>query len=69
MQDQKRLGENLKKLRHARGWSQEDFAHHSGIYRTDVGAYENGKRNLTLRTMRTLADTYGVKIADLLKGV
>ena len=29
----------------------------------------DGERNITLRTMRTIADTLGVKIADLVKGL
>jgi transcriptional regulator with XRE-family HTH domain len=69
MQDQERLGQNMRKLREAKGWSQDEFAHHSGIYRTDVGAIERGERNVTLKTMRTIADTCGVRIVDLLKGL
>jgi hypothetical protein len=41
----------------------------SGIHRADIGAIERGERNVTLRTMRTLADTLVVRIADLVKGL
>jgi transcriptional regulator with XRE-family HTH domain len=69
MQDQERLGQNMRDLREAKGWSQDEFAHHSGMNRSDVGDIERGERNITLRTMRTIADTYKVRIVDLLKGL
>jgi len=34
-----------------------------------VGAIERGERKLALRTMKKIADTFGVKIVDLLKGL
>jgi len=69
MQDQKRFGETVRELRMQKGWSQDVFADRSGIHRADVGAIERGERNITLRTMRIIADTLGVKVADLLKGL
>jgi transcriptional regulator with XRE-family HTH domain len=69
MQDQERLGDTVRTLRTAKGWSQDVFADRSGIHRADIGAIERGERNITLRTMRTIADTLGVKIADLVKGL
>jgi transcriptional regulator with XRE-family HTH domain len=69
MQDQQRFGRTVRALRTAKGWSQDVFADRSGIHRADVGAIERGERNITLRTMRTIADTLGVKICDLLKGL
>jgi len=69
MQDQERLGDTVRALRVAKGWSQDLFSDKSGIHRADVGAIERGERNVTLRTMRTIADTFGVKIVDLLKGL
>ena len=59
----------MRALRVAKGWSQDLFSDKSGIHRADVGAIERGERNVTLRTMRTIADTFGVKIVDLLKGL
>jgi len=64
-----RFGENVRNWRKAKGWSQDVFAHRSGLHRADVGAIERGERNVTLRTMRTIADTLGVKIADLTIGL
>jgi transcriptional regulator with XRE-family HTH domain len=69
MQDQERFGETVRALRVTKGWSQDLFSDKSGIHRADIGAIERGERNVTLRTMRTIADTFGVKIADLVKGL
>jgi DNA-binding XRE family transcriptional regulator len=44
------------------GRSQEVFADRSGLHRADVGAIERGERNVTLRTMRIIADTLGVRL-------
>jgi len=59
----------VRALRIEKGWSQDVFADRSGIHRADIGAIERGERNVTLRTMRTIADTLGVKISDLVKGI
>lgn len=62
----KRLGENLKRLRNARGRSQEDFAHDAGIHRTYMSDLERGARNPTIRVVDKLAKALGVGLGDLL---
>ena len=66
MQDiQKKVGENVRALRLKKEWSQDLFADRSGLHRAQVGAIERGERNVTLQTLKILADTLGVKIKDL----
>jgi transcriptional regulator with XRE-family HTH domain len=60
------LGQNLRRLREARGVSQEDFAESLGLHRTYVGGVERGERNLTLRSVERLAEQLGVPAVDLL---
>jgi transcriptional regulator with XRE-family HTH domain len=45
---QKRLGARIRKLRLARGWTEDEFADFSGLHRAQVGAFENGRMNITL---------------------
>ena len=50
-------------------WSQDVFSDISGIHRAQVGAMERGEMNMTLRTLKTVADALKVKIRDLMDDV
>jgi transcriptional regulator with XRE-family HTH domain len=52
-----------------KGWSQDVFADKSGLHRGHVGEIERGETNVTLQTLKVLADTLDVKIVDLVKGL
>ena len=70
MQDiQKQLGATVRALRLKRGWSQDVFADKTGLHRAHVGEIERGESNVTLQTLKTIADTLGCRIADLVKGL
>jgi transcriptional regulator with XRE-family HTH domain len=60
------VGENLRRVRRAMGFSQESFGEHVGWHRTFVGSVERGERNLTLRTVERLAAQLEVDPLDLL---
>lgn len=60
------VGRRIRRYRKAKGWSQDVFADKSGLHRAQVGAIERGERNVTLRTLKTIADTFGVRIRDLI---
>jgi transcriptional regulator with XRE-family HTH domain len=66
---QKRIGDTVRALRLKRGWSQDVFADKSGLNRAHVGEVERGESNVTIQTLKTIAETLGVKITDLLKGL
>ena len=61
-----RLGQNVRKLREAKGWSQEDYADRAGIHRTYVSDIERGRRNPTITVVERLAQPLGVTAGSLL---
>ena len=67
MDVRKRLGTNLRRLREAKGLSQEAFAFEAGIHRTYVSDIERGARNPTITVVDKLAIALGVTASDLLR--
>lgn len=59
----------MRALRQLRGWTQDEFADLSGLHRAQVGAFENRRMNITLASLHLIAQTLGVRIVDLFKGV
>ena len=66
---QVQLGERVRRLREARGWSQEGFAHEGGLGRSFAGAIERGEKDVRLSTLLKIARTLGVSLSQLLKGI
>lgn len=70
MQDiQKQVGATIRALRLKRGWTQDVFAEKSGLHRAHVGEIERGESNVSIQTLKIIADTLGVRIVDLVKGI
>ena len=61
------LAVNLRRLRKAAGFSQEELAHRSGIDRTYVSAIERSVYAAGIDVVDRLAKQLGVEAADLLK--
>jgi len=66
---QKQIGGTIRALRLKKGWSQDVFADLSGLNRAHVGEIERGESNVTIQTLKLVADTLGVRIVDLVKGL
>jgi transcriptional regulator with XRE-family HTH domain len=64
-----RFGENLRRAREGRGWSQETLAEHCGIHRTEASLLDRGQREPELGTLVKLADALEVPMAELCEGV
>lgn len=61
------LATNLKNLREARGYSQEDLAHKSGLHRTYISGIERKRRNPTISIIQDLALALEVDPCELIK--
>ena len=61
-----RLGQNVRRLREEKGWSQEDYADRAGIHRTYVSDIERGARNPTITVVEKLAKPFAITAGSLL---
>jgi transcriptional regulator with XRE-family HTH domain len=66
---QRRLGRRIREIRLKKGWTQDVFADKSGFHRAQVGAFERGEMNQTHASLHLLAQSFGVRIGDLFKGI
>ena len=62
------VGRNVRRLRKARGMTQERYAEISGFSQQYISDLERGLRNPTVMTLFELASPLNVSPADLLAG-
>jgi transcriptional regulator with XRE-family HTH domain len=63
---QREVGNRIKAFRHAKGVTQDQLAELAGLNRAHLYRLENGKQSMTLRTLKIIADTLGVRVRDLI---
>ena len=63
------FGQAVRRLRTARGLSQERLAEEVGIHRTYIGDVERGLRNLGLLNVDRVAHALGTDLAGLMSEV
>ena len=67
VQDILKLAGKISTLRKAKGWSHDEFEDIAGLHRAYIGAMERGEKNMTLKTLKTVADALGVRVRDLVE--
>lgn len=63
---QDKLGKVIRRLRSAKGYSQERFADLCGLHRTYMGSVERGERNISLDNIERIAKKLGLSAGELL---
>ena len=59
----------IKELRHQQGLSQEKFALKIDMDRTYYASVEAGKRNVSIKNIKKIADGFGVSLEELFKNM
>ncbi|OZH52969.1 DNA-binding protein [Hydrocoleum sp. CS-953] len=63
------FGQQVRKLRQAKGLSQEKLAELAGLHRNYIGGIERGERNVALLNILRLARALEVSPSKLLEGI
>src|SRR3954464_12561091 len=59
------LGQQIRKVRQERGFSQEEFANAAGLGRSYYGGVERGERNLAALNLMRIAAALQVEVGEL----
>lgn len=62
----KQIGKKIAALRKKQGMTQEDLAGAAEIDRSFLSEIENGHKNLSVETLKKIADALGIKPSKLL---
>ena len=62
------LGNRARFLRRKNGWTQVEMAEMLGVDRSYLSEIETGKKDPSLRVMKTIADGFGLSLSQLLRG-
>jgi transcriptional regulator with XRE-family HTH domain len=65
MDMRKLVGRNIRRVRHEKGMTQEEFAERSGFSQQYISGLERGQRNPTIVTLYELAQALGVSHVEL----
>jgi transcriptional regulator with XRE-family HTH domain len=64
-----RLGNRIRALRKKHARTQVELAEMLGIDRSYLSEIETGKKDPSLRVLKTIADGFGLTLSQLLKGL
>lgn len=59
------IGDNIRKHRNIKGWSQEDLAFECELHRTYIGAVERGEKNITILNLIKIKNKLEVRLEQL----
>lgn len=59
------IGNNIRKYRLKKGWSQEKLAFECDLHRTYIGAVERGERNITVVNLIKIKEVLGIRLEDI----
>lgn len=60
-----RVGQNIRKYREKKSWSQEQLAFEADLHRAYIGQIERGEKNLGLQNLEKIAKALKIEIEEL----
>jgi transcriptional regulator with XRE-family HTH domain len=63
------IGERIKGLRMAKGWTQTYLSVHAGVGRNYISDIELGKKEIGLRNLQLLAESLETTLESLMRGL
>ncbi len=63
------LGNNIRKYRSSKSWSQEELAFQAELDRTYIGSVERGERNVSVLNLVKIAGALEVGVGQLVDGL
>jgi len=62
-----KIGNRIRKLRHDRDLSQEQFSHICGLDRTYIAGIEQGNRNVSIVNLEKIAEGFEISLSQLFR--
>ena len=63
----RQLGEEIRARRKKSGLTQEKLAEKAGLHHNFIGALERGSQDVTLGSLRKIAEALGVRLRELVR--
>ncbi|WP_063565797.1 helix-turn-helix transcriptional regulator [Paenibacillus sp. O199] len=61
------VGNRMRELRKAKGWTQEQLAEAAGLHYSYIGGVERGDRNISLETLEKIINGFQVPAEEIFK--
>lgn len=61
------VGNRIRELRKAKGWTQEQLAEAAGLHYSYIGGVERGDRNISLETLEKIMNGLQVNAEEIFK--
>lgn len=61
------IGDRIRTLRSAKGWSQEELAHRADLHPSHMGRLERGEENVTLESLEKVTNALGTTLEELFR--
>lgn len=64
-----KVGKRIREIREKVNMSQKDLAYSSDLDRSYIASVESGQRNISIVNLEKIANSLGVSLSELFKGV